>query len=79
MEYRGRHFICRTEPLYSCYSDHKVPWHVLCDISMATQWAPGSIHPHGKVRVPLLKEVLFALDVRSVGVSEYGHYITQAQ
>ena len=37
------------------------------------------LHPHGKVRVPPLKEVLFALDVRSVGVSEYGHYIAQAQ
>ena len=27
MEYRGRHFMCRTEPLYSCYPHHKVPWH----------------------------------------------------
>jgi len=27
MEYRGRHFMYRTEPLYSCYPHHKVPWH----------------------------------------------------
>ena len=69
----------RTETLYSCYTHHKVPWDVLFDISMATQWAPGPLHPKGKVRVPLLQEVLFALDVHSVGVSIYGHYIAQAQ
>ena len=30
MEYRGRHFMYRTEPLYSCYPHvilYKVPWH----------------------------------------------------
>ena len=45
---------------------------------MATQWAPGPLHSKGKTRVFLLHEVLFAL-VHSVGVSEYGHYTTQAQ
>ena len=33
----------------------------------------------GKIRVFLLQEVLFAFGVPSVGVSEYGHYTTQAQ
>ena len=46
---------------------------------MATQWAPGPLHPKGKVRDALLQGVLFALDVHSVGVSEYGHYTAQAQ
>ena len=31
----------------------------------------------GKVRVFLLQEVLFALVVHSVGVSDYGHYTAQ--
>ena len=69
----------RTETLNSSYNHPKVPWHVLCDISMATQWAPDPLCPKGKVRVPLLQEVLAALDVYSVGVSEYGHYTAQAQ
>ena len=46
---------------------------------MATQWAPGPPHPKGKVRVPLLQEVLAALDVHSVDVSKYGHYTAQAR
>ena len=46
---------------------------------MATQWAPGPLHSKGKIRVFLLQEVLFALVVHSVGVSEYGHYTAQAQ
>ena len=46
---------------------------------MATQWAPGPLHSKGKIRVFLLQEVLFALDVHSMGVSEYGHYTAQAQ
>ena len=45
---------------------------------MATQWAPGSLHSKSKIRVFLLEEVLFALIVHSVGVSEYGHYTAQA-
>ena len=61
----------RTETWYSCCTHHKVPWHVLCDISMGTRWAPGPLHPKGKVRVPLLQELLFALDILSVAVSEY--------
>jgi len=32
-----------------------------------------------KVRVFLLQEVLFALVVHSVGMSEYGHYTAQAR
>ena len=44
---------------------------------MATQWAP--LHSKGKSRVFLLQEVLFALVVHSVGVSEYGNYTAQAQ
>ena len=46
---------------------------------MATQWNPGPLHPKGKIRVFLFQEVLFALDVHSVGDSKYGHYTTQAQ
>ena len=38
---------------------------------MATQWVPGPLHSKGKIRVFLLQEVLFALVVHSVGVSEY--------
>ena len=46
---------------------------------MATQWAPGSLYSKGKIRDFLLQEVLFAIVVRSVDVSEYGHYTTQAR
>ena len=46
---------------------------------MATQWAPGPLHSKGKIRVLLLQEVLFDLVVHSVGVSEHGHYIVEAQ
>ena len=46
---------------------------------MATQWAPGPLHLKGKIRVFLLQELLFALVVHSVGVSEYRHYTAQAQ
>ena len=44
---------------------------------MGTQWAPGPLYSMGKVRVFLLQEVLFALVVHSVGVSDYGHYTAQ--
>ena len=44
---------------------------------MTTQWAPGSLHLKGKIRVFLFQEVLFAVVVHSVGVSEYGHYAAQ--
>ena len=50
-----------------------------CDISMATQWAPHPLHSKGKIRVSLHQEVLFALVVHSVGVSQYGHYKAQAK
>ena len=46
---------------------------------MATQWDPGPLHSKGKIRVFLLQEVLFALDVHSMGLSEYGHYTAQTQ
>ena len=46
---------------------------------MATQWAPDTIHTKGKITVLLHQEVLFALIVHSVGVSECGHYTAQAQ
>jgi len=46
---------------------------------MATQWAPGPLHWKGKIRVFLLQGVLFSIVVRSVGVSEYGHYTAEAQ
>ena len=46
---------------------------------MATKWAPGPLHLKGKITVFPLQEVLFALLVHSVGVSEYGHYTVQAQ
>ena len=46
---------------------------------MATQWVPGPLHPKGKIRVSLLQEVLFALNVHSVGVSRYEYHTAQAQ
>ena len=46
---------------------------------MATQWAPGPLHSKGIIRVFVLREMLFALVVHSVGVSEYGHYKAPAQ
>ena len=46
---------------------------------MATEWTPGSVHSKWEIRVFLLQEVLFALVVHSVGVSEYGLYKAQAQ
>ena len=46
---------------------------------MATEWVPGPLHSKCKIRVFLLQEVLFALVVHSVGVSEYGHYKALAQ
>ena len=41
----------------------------------------GPLYSKGKIRVflPQPQEVLFAIVVRSVGVSEYGHYTTQAR
>ena len=45
----------------------------------ATEWAPGSLLLKWKITVFLLQEVLFALVVHSVGVSEYGHCKAQAQ
>ena len=53
--------------------------YVHCDISMATEWAPGTLHPKGQIRVSHLKEVLHALVVHSVGVSNYGHYTAQTR
>ena len=43
MEYSRRHFLYRTETLYSCYTNLITKFHdnVHCDISMATQWASG--------------------------------------
>ena len=67
-------FLHRTETLYS---HHKVPY-VHCDISMATQLAPGPLHLRVK-SVFLLQELLFALAIHSVGLSEYEHYTTQAK
>ena len=46
---------------------------------MATKWAPGTLHLKSKIRVFLLQEVLLALVVNAVGVSEYGHYTAQKQ
>ena len=46
---------------------------------MPTQWTRGPLHSKGIIKVFLLQEVLFALVVHLVGVSEYGHYTTQAQ
>ena len=70
MEYLSRHFLFRTETLCSCYTHHKVPRLVYCDIFMATQWAVGPLRPKGKIRVSLLRGVLFAFYVYSVGVSK---------
>ena len=52
-----------TETLYSCCTHHKFPCHVLCDISLATQWALGPLHAKGKVRIALLQEVAVVLHV----------------
>ena len=68
-EYLRRFFLYRTETLYSCCNHHKVSLYFHCDISMATQWAPGPLHLKDKIRVFLLQEELFALVVYSVGVS----------
>ena len=46
---------------------------------METQWAPGPLHSKGIIRVFVLREMLFALIVHSVGVSEFGHYKAQAR
>jgi len=61
-----RLFLCRTETLSGCYTHHKVPWYVHCDISMGTQWAPRPLNSEGKIRVFFLQEVSFALVVHSV-------------
>ena len=45
---------------------------------MAMQWAPGPFHLKCKMRVFLPLEVVLALVVQLVGVSEYGHYTAQA-
>ena len=39
----------------------------------------ATLHSKGKITVFLLQEVLFALVVQSVGVSEYGNYKAEAQ
>ena len=41
--------------------------------------APGPLHLKGKIRVFLLQEVLLALVVYAVGVSEYGHLLARTQ
>jgi len=46
---------------------------------METEWAPCPLHLKGKIRVFLLQEVLLALDVYAVGVSEYGHWTARTQ
>ena len=46
---------------------------------MATKWAPGTLHLKSNIRVFLLQEVLLALVVNAVGVSEYGQYTAQKQ
>ena len=69
MEYLRRLFLYRAETLYSCCNQHKVSWYFSCDISMATQWAPGPLYLKDKIGVFLLQEVLFALVNYSVGVS----------
>lgn len=52
-----------TETLYSCCTHHKFPWHVPCDISLATQWTLGPLHAKDKVRIALLRKVAAVLDV----------------
>ena len=46
---------------------------------MVTQWAPGPLHPKGRIRVSQLQEAFFTLDIFSVCVSECGYYTAQAQ
>ena len=35
IEYLSRLFLHKTETLYGCYTHHKVPWYVHCNISIA--------------------------------------------
>ena len=51
MEYLWRRVLYSTETLCSCCTHHKVSWYFHCDISMATQWAPGPLHSKDKIRV----------------------------
>ena len=43
---------------------------------METQWVPGQSKSWSS---PPSSTVLFALDVHSIGVSEYGHHTTRGQ
>ena len=61
MEYLWRPFLYRTETLYSCCTDHKVSWYLHCDISMATQWAPGPLHSKDKIGVFSFKKCYLLL------------------
>ena len=42
-------------------------------------WQHSRLHLKGKIRVFLLQEVLLALIVSAVSMSEYGHYTAQTQ
>ena len=71
MQYLKTFSVWNSKILYSCYSHHKVPCYVHCNISIATKWAPVPLLSKGKIRISLLQELLFALVVHSVGVSKY--------
>ena len=74
MEHLCSLFQYRTKTLNSCSTNcHKIPCYVHFDISMATQWAPHPLHSKDKITVSLHQEVLFALVVHSMGVSQNGH------
>lgn len=72
--YLSQLFLHKTETLYSCYTHHKVH----CNISMATQWAPGPLHLKGKISfLPSRSVICSCCSFR--GCERYGHYTTQAQ
>ena len=77
MEYLWRPFLYGTETLYIVVLLTKLH-DMSTDNTMATQWASSPLHPKAKFRVSLRQEVLFTLDVHSVGVSEYGHNTAQS-
>ena len=40
-----------TKTLYGGDTNHKVPWYVHCDISLAIKWVPGPLYSKDKIRV----------------------------
>ena len=75
----SHHFFCIALKLSTVTLITKL--HYMSTVAFPWQYnrLQTQLHSKGKIRVFLLQEVLFALDVHSVGVSECGHYKAQAQ